>query len=166
MDKNFNIHFSKITILLIMNIKDVICPVSFEKIDSNVSRITIFLNVILMVFFVFTLNPVFIGIVTIDYFIRATMKVKYSPIRVIAIQIANVLKLHKNLINQAQKVFASRLGFLCAFTALVLIVLGHPSGAISIAGILLILSTLDSVFNFCVGCLIYNYLVYPFYKNK
>lgn len=149
-----------------MNIKDVVCPVSFEKIDSNVSRITIFLNVILMVFFVFTLNPVFIGIVTIDYFIRATMKVKYSPIRVIAIQIANVLKLHKKPINQAQKVFASRLGFLCALTALVLIVLGHPSGAISIAGILLILSTLDSVFNFCVGCLIYNYLVYPFYKNK
>lgn len=149
-----------------MNFKDVVCPISVEKIDSNVSRITIFLNVILMVFFVFTLNPAFIGIVTIDYFTRAIVKVEYSPLRTIAIQISNLLKLDKKPINQAQKVFASRLGFLCSFSAMVLSFLGYPTSAIIIAGTLLFLSTLDSVFNFCAGCLIYNYLVYPFYKDK
>lgn len=149
-----------------MNFKDVVCPISVEKIDSNVSRITIFINVLLMVCFVFTLNPIFIGIVAIDYFIRATMKAKYSPIRVIALKITSVLKLEKKPINQAQKVFASRLGAICALSALVLILLGLSIGSIVIASILLVLSTLDSVFNFCVGCLIYNYLVYPFYKNK
>ena len=149
-----------------MNLKDVVCPVSFEKIDSNVSRMTIFINVILMVFFVFTLNPVFIAIVTLDYFIRATMEIKFSPIRFIALKIISLFKLHKKPINQAQKVFASRLGVLCAGSALVLLLLGFSTAALVIASILLILSILDSVFNFCVGCLIYNYLVYPFYKDK
>jgi hypothetical protein len=73
--------------VLAMNFKDVVCPISIEKIDSSVSRTTIFINVLLMVCFVFTLNPIFIGIVAIDYFIRATMKTKYSPIRVIALKI-------------------------------------------------------------------------------
>jgi len=154
------------TTVLAMNFKDLVCPISIEKIDSNVSRITIFINVLLMVCFVFTLNPIFIGIVAIDYFIRATMEIKYSPIRVIALKITSVLKLEKKPINQAQKVFASRLGSICAFSALVLILLGLSIGSIVIASILLVLSTLDSIFNFCVGCLIYNYLVYPFYKNK
>lgn len=149
-----------------MNIKDIVCPVSFEKIDSNVSRVTIFLNVILMAFFVFTLNPVFIGIVTIDYFTRAIVKVKYSPLRTIAIQISNLLKLDKKPINQAQKIFASRLGVICAVSSQILLLLGFSTAAIVITSILLILSTLDSVFNFCVGCFIYNYLVYPFYKDK
>jgi hypothetical protein len=149
-----------------MNVKEVVCPVSIEKIDSNVSRITIFINVILMVFFVFTLNPIFIGIVTLDYFTRAALNVKYSPIRLIALKIVEQLKLKKKPINQAQKVFASRLGVLCAFTALTLALSGFSIGAIIVASILLVLSTLDSVFNFCVGCLIYNYLVYPFYKDK
>lgn len=149
-----------------MNFKDIVCPISIKKIDSKVSRITIFINVLLLVCFIFTLNSIFIGIVAIDYFIRATMKIKYSPIRVIALKIANTLKLDKKPINQAQKIFASRLGAICAFSALILMLLGFSKGAIAIASILLILSTLDSVFNFCVGCLIYNYLVYPFYKNK
>ena len=149
-----------------MNFKDVVCPISIEKIDSNVSRTTIFINVILMVFFVFTLHPIFIAIVTLDYFIRATLDIKYSPIRLIALQIVSLFKLHKKPINQAQKVFASRLGVICAGSALVILLLGFSKTSIVIASILLVLSTLDSVFNFCVGCLIYNYLVYPFYKNK
>jgi hypothetical protein len=149
-----------------MNFKDVVCPISIEKIDSSVSRTTIFINVLLMVCFVFTLNPIFMGIVAIDYFIRATMKTKYSPMRVIALKITGALKLKKKPINQAQKVFASRLGAICAFSSLIMILLGFSTASIVIASILLVLSTLDSVFNFCVGCLIYNYLVYPFYKNK
>lgn len=149
-----------------MKIKNLVCPVSIEKIDRNVNRITIFINVILMEFFIFTQNPIFIGIVTIDYFIRATMDIKYSPIRNLSLKIVALLKLTKKPVNLAQKVFASRLGMLCAGAALTLILLGYSTEAIVVAALLLILATLDSVFNFCVGCLIYNYLVFPFYKNK
>lgn len=144
---------------------NVVCPISTEKIDSNVSRLTIFFNVVLMALYIYTQSPAFIIIVAIDYTIRAVYKVKYSPIRLVAVNIIKPLHLKTKPIDLAQKVFASRLGMLCALTATVLHFTGNPTGSIVVTSILLALSTLDSVFNFCVGCLIYNYMVYPFYKK-
>ena len=149
-----------------MKIQTVVCPVSIEKIDSKVSRLTVFLNVILMGFFIFTQNPVFIGIVAVDYFIRATMKLEYSPLRYIAFSIISLLKLPKKPVNLAQKIFASRLGLMCATVSFVLQLSGFTTGALIVAGILMLLSFMDSVLNFCVGCIIYNYVVYPFYRDK
>lgn len=144
----------------------IVCPISSEKIDSNTSRLTVFLNVILMAGFLITLNPIFIIIVTIDYFIRAVLDAKYSPFRLVAVGSLNILNLEKKPINLAQKIFASRLGFLCAIASTILILLGYNVAAIVVAAMLMCLSIMDSVFNFCVGCLIYNYMVYPFYKDK
>lgn len=146
--------------------KNVICPISLEKIDSNTSRLTVFLNVVLMAAFLVTLNPIFIICVSIDYFIRAVFDVKFSPIRLVAHGVLSIMNLKKKPINLAQKVFASRLGVMCAIASSILILLGYNTASILIAVILMSLSILDSVFNFCVGCLIYNYLVYPFYKDK
>ena len=142
-----------------------ICPISSVKIDSNTSRLTVFLNVLLMAGFLISLNPVFISIVAIDYFVRAALDIKYSPIRFVASRAVNAMNLRKKPINLAQKIFASRLGFLCAISSLILILLGYNTASIIVATLLMCLAILDSVFNFCVGCLIYNYLVYPFYKN-
>ncbi len=36
----------------------IICPLSREKVDSNVSRLTVFINAVLMIVFMFTLNPI------------------------------------------------------------------------------------------------------------
>ena len=146
--------------------KNVVCPISSERIDSNVSRLTVFLNVVLMALFLVTLNPVYIIVVTVDYFIRAALHVKYSPIRLVAVGAVQGLNLKKKPIDLAQKIFASRLGLLCAFASTVLLLLDYNIASMSIAGFLMVLSIMDSVFNFCVGCLIYNYLVYPFYKDK
>ena len=116
--------------------------------------------------FLVTLNPVYIIVVTVDYFIRAALYVKYSPIRLVAVGAARGLNLKKKPIDLAQKIFASRLGLLCALASTVLVLLDYNIASMSIAGFLMVLSIMDSVFNFCVCCLIYNYLVYPFYKDK
>lgn len=144
----------------------IVCPISTERIDSNVSRATVFLNVVLMMIFIVTLNPVFIYIVSADYFIRAAVNGKYSPLRLIALTSVNSFNLKKKPIDLAQKIFASRLGFLCAISSSILITLQLPTAAVLVAGFLMILSIMDSVFNFCVGCIIYNYIVFPFYHGK
>lgn len=149
-----------------MKFSKIVCPVSIEKIDSNISRTTIFLNVVLMALFIMNKNPLFIAIVAFDYFIRAVLDVKYSPLRWLAIQLIKPFNFKQKPIDLAQKVFASRLGMLCSVSALLLTILNFNTAALVVASILLALSVLDSVFNFCVGCIIYNYLVYPFYKNR
>ena len=146
--------------------KNIICPISTEEIDSNVSRLTVFLNVILMALFLGTLNPIFIIVVAIDYFIRAALEAKYSPLWLIAYKGIGILNLKKKPIGLAQKIFASRLGFFCAFSSTVLVLLDYNIASMSITGLLMTLSILDSVFSFCIGCVVYNYLVYPFYKDK
>jgi hypothetical protein len=144
----------------------IVCPISIEKIDSRVSRLTVFLNVILMALFIATSSPVYIFIVALDYFIRATLDPKYSPLRFIAVGIIDMFDFEKKPIGLAPKIFASRLGFLCALAAYLLVLMGYTTPALAVAGFLMVLSLMDSVLNFCVGCLIYNYLVYPFYKDK
>ena len=146
--------------------KAVICPISIEKTDSNVSRLTAFLSVVLLGLFIFTLNPLFIIFASVDFFIRATLNNKYSPIRFVAAAIVRSMNLKKKPINLAQKVFASRLGFIMALASLILYVTGLETASLVVATLLMTLSIMDAVFKFCVGCLIYNYLVYPFYKNK
>lgn len=146
--------------------KAVICPISLEKTDSNISRLMAFISVLFSVSFIITLNPIFIILLSFDFLIRATINNKYSPIRFAAAGIVKALNLKKKPINLAQKVFASRLGLVCALCSLGLYLLGFNTASLVVAAILMILSFMDAVFKFCVGCLIYNYLVYPFYKNK
>ncbi len=145
---------------------NMVCPISVEKIDSNISRTTVFFNVLLMVVFLISYNPIFAIIVAADYFIRAVFKPKYSPLRYIAALIIGSLSLKSKPINLAPKVFASRLGMLCAVASVVFYFTDMYWASVSVMGLLMVLSFADSVLNFCVGCLIYNYIVYPFYKHR
>lgn len=142
----------------------IVCPVSFESIDSNVSRLSIFTLVVLMALFLMTNNPLWLFFVVIDYSFRATGYGKYSILTVLYSNLIQFLNISPKYIDKAQKVFAARLGLLCAVAGLVLAIAGFSTAAIVVIAMLASLSTMDSVFNFCVGCLIYNYLVYPFYK--
>lgn len=139
-----------------------VCPISYEQVDSNASRLTVFVNVILMVVFMFTLEPILLYIVSFDYFIRACGFKKYSPIAFVSRKVIAGLKIAPVMIDVAQKTFASRLGFACALAGTIFILNTMPIAAMSIIGFFIVLATLDSIFDICVGCLIYNYLVFPF----
>ena len=145
---------------------NMVCPISIEKIDSNISRTTIFICVILMGIFLYTYNPIFAYIVAGDYFIRAVFKPIFSPLRFVAELIVKSLSLKSKPINLAPKVFASRLGMLCAVASVGFYFMDMYLASVIIMGMLMALSFADSVLNFCVGCLLYNYIVFPLYKHK
>ncbi len=146
--------------------KAIICPISTEKIDSNVSRLTIFLNVLLMAIYLISLHPVYIVIVAFDYAVRAINRQEYSPLRMIAYILVRWFKVSPKPVNKAQKIFASRLGMLCSIASGILYFTGNITASVVIATMLMVLAFMDSVLNFCLGCIIYNYLVFPFYKNR
>ncbi|HRI32624.1 MAG TPA: DUF4395 domain-containing protein [Saprospiraceae bacterium] len=143
----------------------IICPVSTEKVDSHVSRLTVFFQVILLTYFLFTLQPIPLYLVTIDYGIRALGYNQYSLLCFLAGFIIRLIGLAPKMTNKAPKVFASRLGFICGLLGSVFITLQMPLAAFIIIGMLTLLAILDSVLDFCVGCIIYNYLVLPFYNR-
>jgi hypothetical membrane protein len=145
---------------------NLVCPVSAEQVDSRVSRLTVFINAALMIAFMFTLQPILLYIVTIDYGIRAAGYNNYSPLCFLSSLTIKLLGIKHKMVDKAPKMFASRLGFICATLGVVFISLDMVMASMGIIGFFIVLALADSVFNFCVGCLIYNYLVFPFFKDK
>ena len=145
---------------------NIICPISNVRFDGNLDRLSVFFNAILIASYMITGNPIFIGIVAIDYSIRAFDKQQFSPSKMVATFLNRYIKIPPNLIDQAPKLFASRIGLLNSGIALILYLLGLQLPSMIASGVLLIFTILDSVFNICAGCLMYNYLVFPFYKKK
>ncbi|MGE0637382.1 MAG: DUF4395 domain-containing protein [Bacteroidia bacterium] len=145
---------------------NLVCPVSADRVDSNTSRLTVFFNAALMIAFMFTLQPVVLYIVTIDYAIRAAGYNQFSPLCFLSSAIIKIIGSKPKVVDKAPKMFASRLGFICAALGVIFISLDMVIPSMGIIGFFIVLALLDSVFNFCVGCIIYNYLVFPFFKNK
>lgn len=141
--------------------KNLICPVSAKRVDSFVSRLTIFLNVILLALFLVTQQPVYACMVALDYSFRATGNGELSPLCLIAGWLARLLNFPSKMVQAAPKIFASRLGWICAVVASVLSMLGYATPATAVAGLLAGLAFMDAVFNVCMGCLIYHYVVFP-----
>lgn len=145
---------------------NIICPVSFEKVDINISRLTVFLNAALMIAFLTTQQTVLLYIVAIDYGIRAMGYNHYSPICILSSKIIRLTGIKAVMRDKAPKVFASRLGFICAALGCIFMIFNIPLGAIIVIGMFTVLALLDSVFDLCVGCLIYYYIVFPFFERK
>lgn len=147
-------------------LKDLVCPISGEKIDSNVSRLTIFISVILVITFIISRQPVLLYIAALDYFIRAFGNAQFSPLRFIALKIIEVFSWEPKMIDKAPKVFASRLGFICLFTSSILFNIGLSTASIIIAGAAASLFLLDALNILCVGCVIYHHIIFPAFRNR
>jgi len=143
---------------------NLVCPISSEQINEYVSRVTATVIVSLITLFIVTQNEWFLILATFDFTFRVFEKVKYSPISFVVSTLFNITNLPKKLVNKAPKVFAARLGFFLSALSLGLFFF-YPTSATIITGILGICVFADAAFNFCIGCVIYHYVVFPFYKN-
>ena len=148
-----------------MLFEQVVCPVSKKKADSAVSRLTVLLNVVLMACYFATRQPLIMVVVAGDCACRAFFKAGFSPLNWLAKAIARVLRMTGKPVDLAPKVFASRLGFVCAVASASL-GFGHlMTASFAVTGLFMALAALDAVCNFCVGCVIYTYLVLPLYRR-
>ncbi len=142
-----------------------VCPISSEQINENVSRATAGIIFILIGIFMLTQNIWLLVFVLFDFSFRIFEKQSFNPISCFVRRIYKLTRLPDKMINKAPKVFAARLGFFLSALSFALYFF-FPTATVVIVGILGICVFADAVFNFCIGCVIYHYLVYPFYKNK
>ena len=96
-----------------------------------------------------------------DFFIRATGWF-ISPFYFLAKKMTAFLYFEKKPVFAAPKRFAAMLGFL--MSVLVAFFYASPTG-IFLGIALMLVAALESVFNICIGCYIYNFLVLPI-QNK
>ena len=147
-------------------IKHIVCPVSEEKINERITRINALFTILFVLAGIITQSPYFFIFLMADFYIRAFTRINKSPISYLSDTLANMLNLSKNEIGKAQKVFAARLGFLMAFVISALAFFQLTTAALVISCILLLFAVLELVIGFCAGCIIYSYLILPFYGKN
>jgi hypothetical protein len=145
--------------------KNLVCPISDQRVNEQVTRINALLTVIVVVL-AFVLNSAWLlAFLMADFFIRAFTEMKFSPISYTSHSVRSALSLSVKMIDKAPKIFAARMGFLMSTAIAILFLLNLTTAAVVVASILIFFATLEFAFGICVGCLMYTYLVLPFYKK-
>ncbi len=142
-----------------MNVKELICPVSTERVNEKVVRCNALLTILLVATAIYFKSPWLLLLLVADFYVRAFTTLKTSPLTYISRNIVLWLKLELKTIDKAPKIFAARLGFLMSLTILVLFLSGLLNAALVIAGILSLFALLELTIGFCAGCYIYSYVL-------
>jgi hypothetical protein len=149
-----------------MNIfKQLICPVSGERVNENAVRITALWVVLLMGVYFITANPIIPALLAVDFYIRGFTKLKSSPLSWISKQLIKIIDVPNVLIDKGPKIFAARIGFILTLATSLFGFLGFSILSISIGSVLVVFAFLECGLNFCAGCWVYTYVVDPLVKK-
>ena len=142
-----------------------ICPVSPERVDENRVRVTALGVILMMGAYFWTGWIIFPALVALDFYIRAFTKLPYSPISWLARYFVERMGTHPIWIDKAPKIFAARIGLLLALIALAAALLGWSLAAYIAGSTLVLFAFLECGLNFCAGCWVYTYVVYPLVRK-
>ena len=149
-----------------MNKASVICPVSGEKINENVARIIAFFTIIIVLAGLYFKSPSLFAALGLDFFLRAFTRGTYSPLKYISKRLSNYFGASPKMVDAAPKKFAAGIGLLFAVSIASLQWFQHDISADLLATALLICAGLESFKSFCLGCIIYTYIVLPFLSRE
>ena len=143
-----------------------ICPVSPERVDENRVRATALLVVFTMGAYFVTGSALFPALMVVDFFIRAFTRLKYSPLSFVAYHFVQVIGTQAVLIDKAPKVFAARIGLILTSITTLGALLHFTLLAYISGSVLVIFAFLECGLNFCMGCWLYTFVVYPLVRKK
>lgn len=149
-----------------VKLNQLVCPVSTERVDENRVRTTAFGILTMMGLFFMTNNPVFPAILMIDFYIRAFTRLKYSPVSFLAHLFVKAIGTDPVWIDKAPKMFAARVGLLLTSLTLGATLLHLPLLAMITGATLVLFSFLECGLNFCAGCWVYTFVVFPLVRKK
>jgi hypothetical protein len=145
--------------------KNIVCPVSSERIPENLPRVTAFLVLTTLLLYVFTGFIPLVLYLVYDFLIRGYNLSDYSIFHKLSVLFLKRFGVSKTFIDKAPKMFAARLGGFMGILIVVFHLFNLSGIAIGIAGLIIVLSTLECVIGLCVGCYIYSLFVLPFYRK-
>ena len=147
-------------------VTQLICPVSPERVDENRVRVTALGVVFIMGAYFVTGSALFPALLTVDFFIRAFTKLSYSPLSYLAHLFVKAIGTSPVLIDKAPKVFAARIGLILTSITTLGALLGSPLVAYISGSVLVLFAFLECGLNFCMGCWVYSYVVYPLVRKN
>jgi hypothetical protein len=149
-----------------MNMKNVVCPISYEKIDENLTRLIAVFVVLLALTFVFTGNILPILVIAIDMFARGAGYGQFSLLFHLSRALLKLSGTKPVMIDKGPKLFAARVGFFLGLLIVLSAITGFSVVSITLALVLVTFASLECVFGICVACYLYTLFLFPrLYKN-
>ena len=136
-----------------------------NQLNENTVRIVALL-VVIATLVTLAYSWVFLAaIIAVDFALRSFTRVT-SPLAYIAKSVSRYLKLKSKPIFAPPKKFAAALGFIFSVLIALFLYLNLLIPAYITGLILIICATLESAFNICLGCYVYNWIIVPFNRIK
>lgn len=135
------------------------CPVSGNRINENAARIAAAFTVLFTALAVVFQWHWIMAVLAADFALRGFTSGKWSPMRWLAQNTSRVLKLRIIPVDAAPKKFAAGLGM--GFSAMIFItgIMHYSIAQYTIASMLVGCAILESVFAYCLGCVVYTFLI-------
>lgn len=132
------------------------CPISNNKADENVARVSAVLIILLVGLALYFSIYDIIFILGIDFYIRGFASANCSFVAFLSKKIVKLLKLKEKPIDLAPKKFAAKIGMIFAFSIVSFQFFNFNMVAYILGGVLLIFSFLEASLGFCVGFFVYT----------
>ena len=142
-----------------------ICPVSPERVDENRVRVTALGVILMMGAYFWTGMAIFPAFLVLDFYIRAFTRLSYSPVSWLAYLFVKQMGTLPVWIDKAPKMFAARIGLLLTLITTAAALLGWSLTAYLAGSTLVVFAFLECGLNFCAGCWVYTYVVYPLVRK-
>ena len=139
------------------------CPLNFERVDSNVARLSSFTVASLVVLYLLSSNIYILLFIALDFTIKLFVNKKFSPIAKLSGFIKNMFRMKDRFTDGGAKRLAAIFGLLFVFLLILTHLLNIWIGSLLVAAIFLSCSLLDVFFNYCIGCKVYFIIkkIYP-----
>lgn len=140
------------------------CPVSGTKINGTAARAAAFYTILITTVSWLTGNYILMALLATDFGMRAFGFMRYSPLRNLSVITVNLLHLKQAPTDAAPKKFAAGLGMIFSLAIATSLFFGNPFWSAFVAGILIFCAFLEGAFAFCLGCIVYSFLIriFPF----
>jgi len=144
------------------------CPVSFERVDSTLSRISSFLVSVLILYYLYSFNLYILYFLFLDFFMRLFCQKKFSLIHITSQLIKKLFFLKDKNSDGAAKKLAGIFGI--SFVLILILLYQFKFEAyISyvVGGLFVLCSFADALIDYCVGCKIYYIIkkIYPSFMS-
>lgn len=131
------------------------CPISLKQIDGTIVRINAFIITILVLSFLISSNVLILYFIFIDFIIRVSKYNTYSLVFNFSKAIKKIFKLKTKMTDSGSKRWAMFFGLFFMFITIILYSLDLKVALYISIIFLLICSSLEAFFSFCLGCEIY-----------
>ncbi|MEA3371269.1 MAG: DUF4395 domain-containing protein [Campylobacterota bacterium] len=140
------------------------CPLNFERVDSNVSRLSALFVASLVIIYLADPNIYILLFLALDFSVKLFCKKELSAIHMLSSSIKKVLRFQDKFTDGGAKRLAGMFGLLFVVLLIATHFLNAWIASFIVAAIFLACSLLDVFFNYCIGCKVY-FIIKRFYPN-